>query len=390
MRIMSFIIFFSIFFTVYGLINFYIFIRGWNAIPEGSPVRTAYLIIFLFLALAFIGGRFLERAWLSPLSEALTWIGSFWLAAMVYFFLAVAFIDILKGINAVVPFFPSAVVEHRETVGRWLMAGVVVAVSFVIALGHLNASVPRVRTLPLSIAKPLAGTHSLTVVSASDIHLGTIIGKERFDHIVERINSLNPDIVLIPGDLVDEDLAPVIRENLGETLREIRARYGVYAITGNHEYIGGADRACQYMADHGVTVLRDSVVRVGPGITIVGREDRSIGQFSGRRRKALDELMARVDSSGPVILLDHQPFGLNEGVTYGVDLQISGHTHHGQLWPLNYVTNAIYEVSRGYVKRGNTHIYVSSGVGTWGPPVRLGSTPEIMEFRLTFRDDSGG
>jgi predicted MPP superfamily phosphohydrolase len=109
-----------------------------------------------------------------------------------------------------------------------------------------------------------------------------------------------------------------------------------------------------------------------------------MSQFSDNRRKALKELVAGIDRSAPLILMDHQPFGLEEGVENGIDLQLSGHTHHGQLWPLNYITRAIYQVSWGYVKLGETHVYVSCGVGTWGPPVRTGNRPEILDITLHF------
>jgi predicted MPP superfamily phosphohydrolase len=229
--------------------------------------------------------------------------------------------------------------------------------------------------------------NTLRIVAASDIHLGTIIGRKRLRSIVDRINSLEPDVVLLPGDIVDEDLAPVIRENLGETLRSIRSNQGVFAVTGNHEHIGGAGPACAYLAEHGITMLRDSVARLEGGIYIVGREDRSSAGFGGRKRKTLESLMADVDTAYPVVLMDHQPFGLEEAAGKGIDLQLSGHTHHGQLWPLNKITEAVYELSWGETVKGETHFYVSSGVGTWGPPVRTGNRPEIVLIRL--RADGG-
>ena len=192
----------------------------------------------------------------------------------------------------------------------------------------------------------------------------------------------NPDLVLLPGDVFDEDIGPVIKENLGETLRTIKSKHGVIAITGNHEYIGGEEAACRYLRDHGITVLRDSSIRIDGLCTVVGREDISIRQFAGKQRKSLDDLMKDVDTSLPIILLDHQPFHLEEAEDHGVDLQLSGHTHHGQLWPFNYVSSRIFEVSWGYKKKGNTHVYVSCGVGTWGPPVRTGNTPEIVNVKL--------
>ena len=133
-------------------------------------------------------------------------------------------------------------------------------------------------------------------------------------------------------------------------------------------------------------VLRDEIVSLPNGLQIVGREDRASRQFAGKRRLSLDTLMTGVNPSLPVILMDHQPFHLEESTRAGVDLQLSGHTHHGQLWPFNHITSAIYELSHGYRRIGETHFYVSSGVGTWGPPVRLGNRPEIVLLTLRSRE----
>jgi predicted MPP superfamily phosphohydrolase len=219
---------------------------------------------------------------------------------------------------------------------------------------------------------------------ASDIHLGTIIARRKANRLVETINSLKPDIILFAGDVVDEDLAPVIKNNLGANLLQLKARLGVYAITGNHEYIGGAEPAIKYLTEHGVTMIRDTAIFIDQRFWLAGRDDRDKPRFSGKPRKELAEVLASVDHSYPLILMDHQPFNLEKSVEQGVDLQLSGHTHHGQLWPFNYITSAIYEVSSGYKKIGNTNIFVSNGYGTWGPPVRLGNRPEIVQIKLTF------
>jgi len=384
MKALPFILFFGVFFTVYGLLNYYIFIRGWQAIPQGSSLHTFYLALFLLLALAFIGGRFLERAWLSPLSETLVWLGSFWLAAMLYLIFGILLLDILRLINHFLPIFPAFLTaDYQQTKGisALVLIGLVI---IVLAIGHYNALVPVTRSLALTIHKKTNGERQLRIAAASDIHLGTVIGRSRFDRIVERINALNPDVILLPGDIVDEDLGPVIRENLGERLRALRSRYGVFAVTGNHEYIGGVEAAVAYLREHGVTVLRDEACVLPGGTTLVGREDRSLVQMAHGKRKELGELLSSVDMTRPVILMDHQPFHLEEAERNGIDLQLSGHTHHGQLWPLNYITSAIYEVSMGYKKKGNTHIYVSGGIGSWGPPVRIGNRPEIIDLVLSF------
>ena len=379
----SFILFFAIFFTVYGLVNLYIFVRGWQSLPQGSSLRLPFTLVFLILALSFIGGRLLENVWLSPVSDLFVWIGSFWIAAMLYFLLALFIIDLSRLIHHGFPFYPSFVVAHSSAAKPVTALAVTGLVLLLLAIGHVNALTPRTKTLHLTLSKRGQGSNPLTIVAASDIHLGTIIGKKRLDRMVAKINALNPDIILLPGDIVDEDLAPVIKHNLGETLGQLKSRWGVFAVTGNHEYIGGVEEACAYLSNHGVTVLRDRVVRLNNGVYLVGREDRSIQRFTGKTRKPLQDLMADVDRNSPVILMDHQPFQLEEGETNGVDLQISGHTHHGQLWPINLITRRVYELSWGYKKKNNTHVYVSSGFGTWGPPVRLGNRPEIVNIKLT-------
>ena len=382
-RTLQFILFFSIAIILYTLLNSYIFIRAWGVVPAGYKVW--YVVGYVFLAYSYIAGRFLERVTLAWPTSALVFIGAYWLSAMVYFFLLIYTIDVLRLVNTFFPFFPSfitadvALTEQRVAI---LMVGLVVVV---VTAGHFNARALRVKTLELTIPKNSHPLKSLTIVAASDIHLGTIICKSRLEHIVEKINSLDPDLVLLPGDVVDEDLGPVIKQNLGETLRTIRSKYGVIACTGNHEYIGGVEEAYRYLTEHGINVLRDGVIKVAESIFIVGREDRAIRQFAGKQRLPLDDLMKTVDRNYPVILMDHQPFRLDEAVQHGVDLQLSGHTHHGQLWPFNFITKKIYELSWGYKQKDQTHFYVSSGVGTWGPPVRTGNRPEIVHVKLKFQ-----
>lgn len=384
MRKLQFFIFFSIAILLLGLINFYVSLRGWQAVSSVPVLKPYYLPLVLFLSLSYVVGRILERVSLNWLSSTLVWIGSFWLAAMTYFVLTLLAVDLLRLINYFVPFFPLFMTQDYERAKLITALIVTVGVTLTIILGYINAKNPRIKILNINIPKNSHPTKSLNIVVASDIHLGTIVCKTRLEHIVEKINALNPDLVLLPGDVVDEDLGPVIKQNLGETLRKIRSKFGVIGITGNHEYIGGVEEAYRYLIAHNIIVLRDSVIKINDSLYVVGREDLSVRQFTGKHRKPLDEIMTGVDKTLPVILMDHQPFRLEDAVQNGVDLQLSGHTHHGQLWPFNFITKKVYELSWGYKKKGDTHIYVSCGVGTWGPPVRTGNTPEIVNIRLTF------
>lgn len=382
MRNIQFIIFFSIVITVYGLLSFYIYSKGLQVFPQGATARFYYKILFLFLTLSYIIARFLERIWLSTVSDVFTWIGSFWLAAFFYLLLIVIAIDLIRLVNSVFPFIPEAAksLEFKKVV-FWSSVGVI---SLLLLGGFINALIPKVKALDITVDKKVDGMKELNIAFASDIHLGTLIGPRRTNKIIQRINELNADLILLGGDIVDEDLGPVIRNNLGDSLKKLSAPLGVFGITGNHEYIGGAEPAVKYLEEHGVKMIRDTAIIVDNKFYILGREDRDMRNFAGTNRKEIQSLMQGVDHSMPIIMLDHQPFELDIKEENGIDLTLSGHTHHGQMWPLNYITKAIYEVSWGYKKKGNTHVYVSSGVGGWGPPVRIGNRPEIVMINVKF------
>jgi predicted MPP superfamily phosphohydrolase len=309
---------------------------------------------------------------------------------MLYLLIAVLFLDVLRLINHFLPFFPRMVVENYAQAKYITSACILGLAGLVVLGGHINSTMPRVRKLDLAIAKKAASLNGLNIVAASDIHMGAIMGRDRIDHIVNLINSREPDLVLLVGDILDMEIAPVIKQNLGEALRNIESRFGVYAVTGNHEHIAGVEEACEYLTEHNITVLRDEVTEIAGSFFLIGREDLSSGRFggpqesNGSRRKDLRELMAGVDRSHPVILMDHQPYGLEEASLQGIDLQLSGHTHNGQLWPFNYIVNSIYDLAWGYRKIADTHFYVSNGVGTWGPPIRVGNRPEIVQIHLNF------
>jgi predicted MPP superfamily phosphohydrolase len=384
MKASMFIIFFSIVLLLYSLLNYLIFIRGLQAIPLGNPYRTGYKWVFFILSASYIVARLLERLWLSPVSDIFTWVGSFWLSAMIYFLLFALLFDIVRLIHYFAPIYPGFVTANYASVKMILLAAVLLIVAITVIAGYINAITPRINRLDLEVHKHAGSIKKLHVVMVSDIHMGTVIGPRRIAAMVRKINALSPDLILIAGDAVDEDLAPVIRHNLGANLADLKAPYGVYGITGNHEYIGGVEPAVVYLRKHSVNILRDSMVLVNNSFYIAGREDRDMERFTGRKRKPVAELLQGANKSLPVILLDHQPFNLADAEKAGADLQLSGHTHHGQQWPANYITNAIYELSYGYLLKGNTHFYVSSGYGSWGPPVRMGTRSEIVDIWLTF------
>jgi uncharacterized protein len=384
MRSYQFLIFFSVVLFIYSLVNFYIFRHGMMALPQGMVFRKWYPWVFLFLSASYIIGRVLERIWISPVSTVFTFVGSFWLALMVYFLMAVIVIDLLRLVLYILPSRPYFLTNNYVDIKKYLFIIVTGIVGIVVLAGHINALNPRVTRLDLKINKKAGSLKTLHIAAASDIHMGTLVGPRRTAKLVRMLNDCHADILLLAGDIVDEDLAPVIHNDLGRSLSKLKAPLGVYAITGNHEYIGGAEAAVKYLEAHGIQMLRDTSIEINNSFYLAGRNDRDSRRFSGKERKALEKVLEGADLSLPVILMDHQPFNLQQVVDAGVDFQLSGHTHHGQLWPFNYITKAIYEVSWGYKKKGNSNFYVSSGYGGWGPPVRTGNRPEILDIYITF------
>jgi uncharacterized protein len=383
---MTFIIFYGIVLSIYILINYYIFIRGWQSLPPGSQSRSIYPGLFIFLSLSYIVGRILERYWLGQPTTFLLWSGSFWLGAMVYFILILLVIDFVRLINLIVPVIPSVWMNNPAHTKLVLFTATIILVSVISLAAHINTWYPGTTTLDMELKGKNSQMRSVRIVMVSDIHLGSLTPKNRVDRLVRKINSLKPDIILTAGDVLDEDVGPVIHRDLGISLKKLTAPLGVYGITGNHEYIGGVSEAADYLTSHGIVLIRDSVIKINDSFYLAGREDRSIDTFSDGRRKSAEELIKLAIDDIPVILLDHQPYDLEKSAAAGADLQLSGHTHHGQLWPFNFITRAIYTISRGYGEIDGMKVYVSNGIGTWGPPMRLGSRPEIVVLNVTFNN----
>ncbi len=380
MKTSDFIIFISTVLTIYGIGNVYVFYHGLQALNGYQWIKPYYIIVFIFLAFSYIAARLLQSYNFNGISNALLLIGSFWLAALLYFFLITVMFDLLRVVNHFITIFPAFVNFNYEKTKLAVFILSLTSVSALLTYGYYNAKNPVVNNIELNISKENSKELVLNAVVVSDIHLGPLSSGKWFDDIVERINSLNPDIILLVGDVIDEDIKPVLEKNLGDHLLNLKSKYGVFAVTGNHEYIGGIEPAVKYLTDHNITVLSDTAVLVNNQFYLAGREDKDIERFTGRKRKSIEQIMEEVDNKFPVVLLNHQPAQLDELTSKGIDLSISGHTHHGQFFPNNLVTNLIYEVSTGLVNKYGTWIYVSTGLGTWGPPVRIGNKPEIVNF----------
>ena len=379
MRSYTFLIFFSIVLLIYTSVNYYLFVRGLQAFSLSQPMRRWYIIGFWTLVSMFIAGNILERTATSAFSEWIYRIGSFWLAFMLYLTIAVVLIDLVRISNYFFHFLPVISQGLKFRLGLTVFS----IVSLIVIGGHINALWINVKEIPLTIHKKVTGSPEVKILMASDIHLGALIGERREKHLLEIIREQKPDLVLLCGDLVDGEIAPVLRKNLGRHIQEIETPFGVYAITGNHEYIGGINKTLPYLKSINIKELIDSTVTLPNGIQLVGRNDRAAGRGTNAP-KPLAELLSGIDPAKPIIVMNHQPFNLQEAADAKVDLHLSGHTHNGQLWPFNYLTEAIFELSWGLLKKGETNFYVSSGFGTWGPTVRIGNRPEVVVFKLKF------
>lgn len=368
--------FFIIIFSVYLLIHTYIFIRGWQAMPPISSCRLIYAIAFPVIASLFLvamaGRNVLPLTFLKIIYA----IGTTWLACVVYFFLFFLVTDIIGLLNRPIHFLPGNITAHFRQIQVF---GTAAVIAVMLIAGYYKYSHPSTNRYDIRINKKAGERKDLRVVEISDIHLGLLIGKERFGKYVDKINALKPDIILIAGDIVDNSTRLLNEEHLEDEFNRMQAPLGIYACLGNHDHISGLNNSLDFFKKTKVTLLIDSVARVDNGFWIIGRNDRST-----KSRMSVEKLVAETDQSEPIFLLDHQPYHLDEAEKAGVDFQFSGHTHNGQLWPGNYIVNKMYEVGHGYKRKGNLHVYVSSGLGLWGPLFRIGTESEIAVFDIEF------
>lgn len=369
------IIWFLVFMSVYGCLTFLLgwSIKAWLVALGAFRWEPLFWAILYGVALSPVIGR-LHR-FLRPVAL----VGNY------YFFLFEYGLLLSLAGALIVRFTPLGV----AAVGT----GVALTIVVLAAFGTYFAYSPVKRRLVLHVAKP---GRTLRLALASDFHLGILSSKCHLQSFVEGVNRIKPDLVLLAGDLVDDDPGWYKRKNMGEILGQLKARHGVYGILGNHEYYGGQiPDVVEELAKAGVRILRDETVLVDGWLRLTGRED-----ITNRNRKTLDELKreAGMDEASrePWIVMNHTPDDQASPAEAGVDLHVSGHTHRGQLWPNHWITRRVFELDYGYRMKGDMHAVVSSGYGFWGPPFRIGSRSEWWDIELTFLpadedgDETGG
>lgn len=368
---------------VYAALNYYCIRRSAQALTGLGVFKTFAVVALTVFACAFPLGRLAEAYVRNALTHLLVVAGSLFLGAFFYMVLTFVLVDCVRLAHRFFHFLSPSFLDNPYPVLRTVWLALAGALCITVFVGNRIATHPRLRCLDLSVAKKSSPLKELTIAAVSDIHFGTVVGKEHMKRIVRLVKQANPDLVLLVGDVFDEDIDDEQRATIVGLLKELVCPLGVYAVTGNHEYYSGLAKAISVLGEAGVIVLQDSAVVINKAFNLVGRKDLTALRM-GDGRKELRGLMESTDRLLPCILMDHQPFHLEEAERNGVDVQFSGHTHHGQLFPLNLLYRWIYETSWGHIQKGKTQIIVSCGAGTWGPPIRTNSPSEVLKIRMNF------
>lgn len=365
---------------VYLGLNYYIGLRSFQTLKVYYPLAKPWIFWPIFLLIAF--AYFLDRI-ISLKIPFLRMIGSYWLAAFLYLLLFYLLIDITGLLNNGLKFLPSTWLvlwENKKiyTLGLILTTGVLI-------VGTWVAQNPHISKYDIAVAKKAEGLTSLKIVLISDLHVDAGARTDFMLDAARTITAMNPDLILLGGDLIDGSFDQITKDKLANILNNLQAKSGIYAVLGNHDYFGReADQLTSYLEGQGVNVLRDNLSEALDGkIYIAGREDRS-GNFGSQQRKPLSDILKGIDPGKPLILLDHQPVNIEEAQSAGVDLMFSGHTHGGQLFPAQFFTKALFVIDRGLWTNGNFHLIVSTGLGVWGPPIRTSARSEIVAINVHF------
>lgn len=377
-----------LFVILYGGINVWIGWRAWQGLfqylPLGAAWHPIYWILFAALAFSYVWGRMLQTYLPAALNRLIAYLGAYWLASLFYLIFMLLLIEGFRYLNRFLSILPHSLTA-RPAFSMIVGLLVLGCLSGILLYGTWNAQHPRIQHYALQISKSAGNIHDLHAVMVSDLHLGAINQNTQLNRLVKQVNALHPDLVLFAGDFFDENVEVFVKQKMATSLEALKAPYGVYAILGNHEYISGhPQEAMRYLSEAGITVLRDQMVDIAGNITLVGRDDISGIRFNGRKRADLSTLLHTVNTQRPILVLDHQPSHLEEAEQQGVDLQLSGHTHRGQLWPCQWITERLFATDWGLLVKGPFHLIVSDGYGTWGPPIRIGNHPEIVDLQIRF------
>ena len=396
-RAAQFAVFFLVMVAVLGGMHFYIWARLVKDPAFGDPWRRLLTVLLVAGAVAIPSSFFALRARSTALVEGFVFGAMMWMGISFLLFSALVVADALRwagtGAGALWEWLrrvpdPPADPERRQFLARAVAGGAALAVGGASAVALRSAlAEPEVHEVPVRLERLPRALSGLTIAQISDLHVGPTIGERTVRRVVEATNRLRPDLVAITGDLVDGSV-PALAAAVAP-LAGLRARYGVLFVTGNHEYYSGATAWLAHLRALGIRVLRNERVEIGDGgtsIDVAGIDDWRSGGLAPGHGPDLPRALAGRDPDRSLVLLAHQPKGVEEAVQAGVELQLSGHTHGGQIFPFNLVTGLAYRYLAGLYSgvgpAGAGQVFVSRGTGYWGPPMRLGFPPEITRIVL--------
>jgi len=381
MSLTRLLIFLAIILTVLGSAHFYVWRRV--IVPAGLPHpwgRIATLVLFGMLVLIpvmFMTLRSAPHWFVKPVA----WTAFLWMGFFFYLLVFALLGDLLRGSAWATGLLPKDP-ERRGFIGRLIAGGVALAAFTTGAAGLLHAARgPKVKKLTVPLANLPPEASGYKIAQLTDIHIGPTLGAEFLTTVVRDTNALSPDLIVITGDLVDGNVDQ-LRERVAP-LDDLNAPDGVWFVTGNHEYYSGADEWIAHIETLGVRTLRNEHVDVRGLFTLAGVDDHREAKRLPGHGEDIPRAVAGRDASKPLVLLAHQPKAIDEAAAHGVDLQLSGHTHGGQIAPFNWLTKIETPYTNGLYQVGKTWLYVSPGTGYWGPPMRIGTTSEITEITLT-------
>ncbi|MRN55125.1 metallophosphoesterase [Paenibacillus monticola] len=367
----------SIMLLVLVLVNFYIGLHTWVLVQDWLPGVPAAVFwpVFIIVAFAYMIAMIPWPQSVKPVARFFKVIGSYYLACMEF---AIIFLPLTDLLHWVLKLMGYSLTLFTSEAGVTLLLMLAVFLIW----GSRNAWSTIVRTHPIPIDKSIGTSTPLTIAVASDLHLGNIVGNRHLRKMVKEINNMHPDVILLAGDVLDDSIEPFIRNHMSDQMKQLKARHGVYAVLGNHEYYGGSiSQYTELMSSIGIKVLQDEVLEVA-GTYIVGRKDKTAESMEAGGRKSVASLLEGLDLSRPVIMMDHQPTGFDAAAQAGVDILLSGHTHRGQIAPNHWITKRLFELDWGYLRKDKLHVIVSSGYGTWGPPIRWASRSELIKLEV--------
>jgi predicted MPP superfamily phosphohydrolase len=372
---MGLFLFLTIFSLLYSLLHAYAFIRAKQALAFGFPASFLVVVFMLIMVLCPAIVRLAESHGLEVAGRVLSYIGYIWMGLLFLFVCASLVLDSYKLL-----IFLLRVIIHQEFSKISLSAqmvffiGLTVSV-FIAAYGLYQVFDIRTEHVTLKTTKIPEGIGKIRVVQITDVHLGLIVGEARLKRILQAVKEANPDILVSTGDLVDGQ--PDNLKVLAKMLQEIQPRYGIYAVLGNHEYYAGLSRSLNFTKEAGFTMFRGNGANVADLITIAGVDDPAGESYGLAIEVKEKELLAGYPRNRFTILLKHRPVVDKDAIGL-FDLQLSGHVHKGQIFPFVFAVKAFFPYVSGlYDFKSGSYLYVSRGSGTWGPPIRFLSPPEV-------------